>query len=31
VLSSIHIEEHEVDARDTKLGPEDHRDIRTSP
>ncbi|MGQ0632611.1 MAG: DNA-directed RNA polymerase subunit beta, partial [Sporichthyaceae bacterium] len=28
VLSSIHIEEHEVDARDTKLGPEDiTRDI----
>src|SRR5690606_36624343 len=23
VLSSIHIEEHEVDARDTKLGPEE--------
>ncbi|MDA0638985.1 DNA-directed RNA polymerase subunit beta, partial [Nonomuraea sp. MCN248] len=28
VLSSIHIEEHEVDARDTKLGPEEiTRDI----
>ncbi|MGW2151888.1 DNA-directed RNA polymerase subunit beta, partial [Nonomuraea bangladeshensis] len=28
VLSSIHIEEHEVDARDTKLGPEEiSRDI----
>ncbi len=28
LLSSIHIEEHEVDARDTKLGPEDiTRDI----
>src|SRR6202012_1217291 len=28
VLSSIHIEEHEVDARDTKLGPEEiPRDI----
>lgn len=28
ILSSIHIEEHEVDARDTKLGPEDiTRDI----
>src|SRR4051812_38422414 len=28
VLSSIHIEEHEVDARDTKLGPEENtRDI----
>ena len=30
VLSSIHIEEHEVDARDTKLGPEEiTRDIPT--
>ncbi|HEY0237529.1 MAG TPA: DNA-directed RNA polymerase subunit beta [Friedmanniella sp.] len=29
VLSSIHIEEHEVDARDTKLGPEEiTRDIQ---
>jgi DNA-directed RNA polymerase subunit beta len=28
VLTSIHIEEHEVDARDTKLGPEEiTRDI----
>ncbi len=28
VLSSIHIEEHEIDARDTKLGPEEiTRDI----
>jgi len=32
VLTSIHIEEHEVDARDTKLGAEEiTRDIRTSP
>ena len=28
ILTSIHIEEHEVDARDTKLGPEEiTRDI----
>ena len=25
--TSIHIEEFEIEARDTKLGPEDHRDI----
>jgi len=32
VLSSIHIEEHEVDARDTKLGPEEiTRDIPNVP
>ena len=32
VLTSIHIHEHEVDARDTKLGPEEiTRDIPTSP
>ena len=32
VLSSIHIEEHEVDARDTKLGPEEiTRDIPNIP
>ncbi|QIS11385.1 DNA-directed RNA polymerase subunit beta [Nocardia arthritidis] len=32
VLTSIHIEEHEIDARDTKLGAEEiTRDIPTSP
>ena len=32
VLTSIHIEEHEVDARDTKLGPEEiTRDIPNIP
>ncbi len=27
VLTSIHIEEYEIDARDTKLGPKETRDI----
>ena len=32
ILTSVHIEEHEIDARDTKLGAEEiTREIRTSP